>query len=121
MSRAPASEVVEKGDVFFFYRPRNGMAEMKELTQVQRLYMVLAADARQLKRTFLMLAIGGKRLPDVSEQAAPTERHWATVMRMTSSPNVLREELSAKRYVTVIRGERVLAAARTVGEGRYWL
>lgn len=121
MARVRTSEVVEKGDIFFFYRPRLDVEEVKDLSHVQRFYVILAATEHG-ERTFRMLVLGRKRLPEVIPgRTDPDERNWAVVTLVTSEPDELREELSAKRYVTVPHGERVLAAAKPVGEGRYWL
>jgi hypothetical protein len=121
MSRPRVSEIIEKGDVFFFYRPRVGVEHVHDLGHVQRLYMLLASTEHG-RRRFRLLVIGGKRLPEVIPgKADPKERHWAMVVGTTTDPDDIREELSAKRYVTVTRGERVLAASKPVGEGRYWL
>jgi hypothetical protein len=119
MAAPRVSEIVEKGDVFFFYRPRVGVEAVRDLSQVQRLYMVLASGEGEA-RAFRILVIGGKRLPEVIPGVSdPEERHWTLVARATHDPDDVREELSAKRYVTVTRGERVLAAARPVGQGHY--
>jgi hypothetical protein len=121
MLRPRVSEVVEKGDIFFFYRPRVGVEEVKDLSHVRRFYMILARTEHG-ERTFRILVIGRKRLPEiVPGRADPDERNWAMVVLTTTDPDEVREELSAKRYVAVSRGERVLAAAKPVGEGRYWL
>jgi hypothetical protein len=121
MPGSRVSEIVEKGDVFFFYRPRVGVEVVRDLNHVQRLFMVLATGEPGA-RAFRILVVGRKRLPEiVPGRADPEERHWAVVTRVTTDPEEIREELSAKRYVTITRGERALAAARPVGQGRYWL
>jgi hypothetical protein len=113
--------VVEKGDIFFFYRPGIDVESVKELGHVQRFYVILAPTEHG-HRHFRALVVGRKKLPEIIPgRSEPGERDWATVTLTTDDPEELRTELGAKRYVTATRGERVLAAAKPVGEGRYWL
>jgi hypothetical protein len=114
-------EVLEQGDIFFFYRPRVGVEEVKGREDIQRLYMITAAK-REGRRLFRLLVIGRKKLPEIlPEEAHPEERNWAMVVLTTTDPEEIRRELSAKRYATATRGERILPAAKPVGEGRYQL
>ena len=115
------SRVLEEGDLFFFNRPRVGKAEVESLEDVQRLYMVMATQ-RADGRWFRMFVVGRKRLPDIQPgRADPNERNWAMVTLATSDPAEVRKELEEERYVTATRGERVVAAAKPVGEARYEL
>jgi hypothetical protein len=121
MATRTKPEILEEGDIFFFYRPRVGVEEVRGREDVQRLYMILA-PRRPRRRPFRLLVIGRKKLPEILHgQAHPEERNWAMVVLTTDDPNEIRRELSAKHYVTVTRGERLLAAAKPVGEGRYQL
>jgi hypothetical protein len=94
------SRTSEQGDVFFFYRPRVGVDEVDELTDVQQFFVVLAPDGRDLYRRLL---VGRKRLPDPHAH----ERGWAFVAEVAHSPEDLRAEL------------RAAPTARAAGEGRY--
>ena len=38
------SEVIEHGDIFFFYRPKVGTEEVKDIEDVQRFYMVTSPE-----------------------------------------------------------------------------
>jgi len=115
------SEVLEDGDIFFFYRPRVDVEEVKGREDVQRLYMIMA-PRRPRPGPFRVFVIGRKKLPEIIPgQVHPDERNWAMVVLTTNDPEEVRRELSAKRYVTQTRGERILAAAKPVGEGRYAL
>ena len=38
------SEVLERGDIFFFYRPRVGVEQVRSLDDVQRFFVVLRPD-----------------------------------------------------------------------------
>jgi hypothetical protein len=106
------SAELERGDIFWFYRPRVGLSEVHSLRDVQRFFMVLHPDGGTRLRE---LVIGTKRLPDPSRH----ERAWAVVARVSSYQADFREELRRHVYQTKTRGERVQAEARPAGEGRY--
>jgi hypothetical protein len=60
--------IVEHGDLFFFYRPKIDAAEVKELEDVGRFYMVTSpeqdhgtASTKHINRLFLL---GQKHLPE---------------------------------------------------------
>jgi len=59
------STVLERGDVFFFYRPRVEREEADDLEDVQRFFLVLRPDGRQ---RFRELVVGRKRLPDPEQR-----------------------------------------------------
>ncbi|MDQ3967499.1 MAG: hypothetical protein M3275_03785 [Thermoproteota archaeon] len=40
MARGNKSQIVEEGDIFFFYRPKVGTEEVSDIEDVQRFYMV---------------------------------------------------------------------------------
>jgi hypothetical protein len=106
------STVLERGDVFFFYRPRVDATEVDELEDVQRFFFVLKPDR---KRRYREIVVGRKRLPD----PAAHEREWAFVARVVDDADEMRGELEAKAYETKTRGVRVEPQARPAGEARY--
>jgi hypothetical protein len=106
------SKVLEKGDIFFFYRPRVDATEVDELDDVQRFFLVLKPDR---KRRFREIVMGPKRLPDPLKH----ERFWALVAEVTDTPAEMRTHLERKEYDTKTRGHRVQPEARPAGEGRY--
>jgi hypothetical protein len=106
------STILERGDVFFFYRPRIGADHIEDLAKVQRFFIVLRADG---KGPYRLIVVGRKRLP-VTEQH---ERVWAFVAKVSQDPDDVRSELEPQQYETKTRGARVEAAARPAGEGRY--
>jgi hypothetical protein len=105
---------LERGDVFFFYRPRVGVTEVRSLDDVARFVFVLDPDAHGCDR---LLVVGRKRLPDPERH----ERAWALVAEVTQRPDELRDDLEARTYETRTRGLRQQPGARPVGEGRYVL
>jgi hypothetical protein len=104
--------VLEQGDVFFFYRPRVGVEQVRGLDDVQRFFFILEPDGRDVLRR---LVVGRKRLPHPQAH----EREWAFVAEVAQDPAQIRDDLERKTYETKTRGVRVQPEARPVGEGRY--
>lgn len=106
------ADVLERGDVFFAYRPRVGEEYAGELADVQRMWMILSPRDRALHRR---LVVGKKRLP------RRRERHWAYVDQVARNPLRLVDDLHETHYWTKTRGMRRQATARALGEGVYAL
>jgi hypothetical protein len=106
------SRVVERGDIFFFYRPRADAREVDELADVQRFFLILKPDGR---RPYRRIVAGQKRLPDPSRR----ERVWAFVDEVATRPTEVREDLEGRTYETKTRGVRAEQEARPAGEGGY--
>jgi hypothetical protein len=105
-------EILEEGDVYFFYRPRVGGEQVRSLAEVQRFLMVLHPWPRRLLR---LLVAGRKRLPEIASH----ERTWWFVDDVVRDPDELRGVLDRRTYQTKTRGERVQPPARPAGEGAY--
>lgn len=105
-------EVLERGDVFFFYRPRMDVEDVRGAGDIARLMVVLDPDGRGPAR---LLVVGRKHLPDPARH----ERAWAFVDAVAERPDGLRDALLPRTYETRTRGVRVRPAARPAGEGRY--
>lgn len=140
---AAQTQVLEEGDLFFFYRPRVSAAEVRTREDdVQRLFMVTAPFWRGApeppatgkirarkrkgeaadKKLYRLFVVGRKALPEIrAGEAHPEERNWALNLLTSSNPDEVRRELQAKAYATETRGERQVRAARPVGEGKYQL
>jgi hypothetical protein len=115
------ADVLEEGDIFFFYRPRVEVEKVKGREDVQRLYMIMTTR-RPRPGPFRVIVIGRKKLPEIIPgRAHPEERNWATVVQVSRDPARVRRRLGAQHYVTLTRGERTVGAAKPVGEGRYEL
>lgn len=112
-------EVIEKGDIFFFYRPRVEAEEVRGREDVQRLFMTLAPD--EPHKHYRLFVLGRKKLPRAKGGRDGERRNWALNVRTTDSPEDIRRELLGKEYTTETRGERHAGAARPVGEGKYEL
>jgi hypothetical protein len=103
-------QILEQGDIYFFYRPKKGAEEVKGIEDVRRFFMVTAPEESQLHRLFV---IGKKSLPEIREtEARASERYWARVDGIFKDAKELTKELSSDEFR---RGD----AARPVGEGKY--
>src|SRR5919199_104135 len=108
----PDAEILEQGDIYFFYRPKKDAQEVKGIEDVRRFFMVTAPEQNnsQLYRLFV---IGKKSLPEVRKtEARASERYWARVGGIFRDANELTKELLSDEFR---RGD----AARPVGEGKY--
>lgn len=121
------SQIIEHGDIFFFYRPKVGTEEVEDIGDVQRFYMITSSDdgyssrAGKRKETiYRLFLVGQKQLPEIIEgKATSKERNWALNTLTTSNPDNIRKELGAAEYTTETRGKRRIAAAIPAGEGKY--
>lgn len=113
------AELLERGDLWFFYMPRvrsrpdlpfEADERVLGLADVQRLYLVLRARGGAYRR----LLIGRKRMPGTDRQ-----RFWAEVERVSEDPETALADLRRSEYETKTRGNRVQPPARLAGEGVY--
>jgi hypothetical protein len=131
-------EVLEKGDIFFFYRPKakvddgSGGGDVKSIEDIRRFFMVTATAAnteneqqQQFDGTnsktpkegesprYRLFVIGKKSLPEIrTTEARRSERYWAKVGGIFENPQELTGELLSDEF-------RKGDAARAVGEGKY--
>ena len=104
-------EVLEQGDVQFFFRPMVQPAEADSyVLGVQSFFLVMSPRGCQHRR----LRIGKKRMP-----SAKRERFWARVERVGSMQRVLGNALEGETYATKTRGERYQPGARPIAHGGY--
>lgn len=102
-------EVLERGDITFFYRPAVQPAEGPVVPGVQSFFVVLGARDKHRR-----IRIGKKRMPSPSG-----ERLWARVERVGSFQRVIGDQLEDETYVTKTRGERFQPGARPIAQGCY--
>src|ERR671932_581662 len=104
------AQILEQGDIYFFYRPKKAAEEVKGIEDIRRFFMVTAPEGGQLYRLFV---IGKKSLPEVRKtEARSSERYWARVGGVFKDAAELTKELSSDEF-------RKGDAARPVGEGKY--
>lgn len=105
------TEVLERGNVYFFYRPAVGTDTPQGLVDVQRFHMVLSPEGRDVLR---VITVGRKRLPEPADSG---QKFWGFVKRVAEDPAELEQELAGGEGT----GEepRFLTPARPAGEGVY--
>ncbi len=104
-------EVLERGDLQFFFRPMVQPAEADTYVLGVQSFFLVMSPRRGVHRR---LRIGKKRMP-----RARRERFWARVERAGSLQRVLGSALEAETYMTKTRGERYQPAARPIAHGSY--
>jgi hypothetical protein len=105
-------QTLEKGDIYFFYRPRVEEYDPEGLSDIQRFYMVLSTGDR-----YRLMVVGHKRLPKPEKSGG--RKHWGFVEMVRKDPKSVTDELSGAEYGTKTRGQRHLPQARPAGEGVY--
>lgn len=107
-------ETLERGNIYFLYRPKVEDENPEGLSDVQRFYMVLSPED---DRKFRLAVLGRKRLPDPEKSGKA--KTWGFVEMVRNSPNPILDALKGEEYGTKTRGERHQSAARPMGEGVY--
>jgi Protein of unknown function (DUF2795) len=118
------SQIIEHGDIFFFYRPKVGTEEVEDIGDVQRFYMITSpedgAKRHGNKDIYRLFLVGQKQLPEIIEgKSTSKERSWALNVLTTTNPDDIHKELLPAEYTTETRGKRRIAAAAPAGEGKY--
>jgi hypothetical protein len=135
------AEVLEKGDIFFFYRPKTKIVDdssdgdVKSIDDIRRFFMVTATTTtaanteneqqqqfdgtnsktpkEEESQRYRLFVIGKKSLPEIrTSEARRSERYWAKVGGIFENPQELTSELLSDEF-------RKGDAARPVGEGKY--
>jgi hypothetical protein len=87
--------ILEHGDLFFFYRPKIDSAEVQELEDVGRFYMVTSPEQNQKaskKHIHRLFLVGQKHLPEMVEgKSTSRERNWAL--------NILTTRINVNEYI----------------------
>ncbi|MFI5461078.1 MAG: hypothetical protein ACHRXM_37195 [Isosphaerales bacterium] len=109
--RRSSINVLERGDVFFLYRPNEDRYEPGGLLDIRRFYMVLHPQGQE---RFRLIAIGKKKLPGFDDSAA---RHWGFVDGVFRTPEELRQAAAGISLLIGSNGENL----RPAGEGVYAL
>ena len=109
------ANVLERGNIYFTYRPRVEHATAGGLEDVQRFFVVLSPHG---ERRYRLIVIGRKQLPEIESHR---DRSWAFVQKVSRRPEDIEDDLDAATYRTKTRGDRHLPPARPAGEGVYAL
>jgi hypothetical protein len=114
MATPRAASVLERGTIYFAYRPKVQAQTAHGFDDVQRFYVVLSPRG---KASYRLIVIGQKKLPAVT---GPGDRMaWGFVEEVSGRPEHVEDELDPRRYFTETHGERGQPAARPAGEGVY--
>src|SRR5918992_512385 len=118
-------DVLEYGDIYFFYRPKVGSERVKGIDDVRRFFMVTAPEEtttntkgsgekeKTHSKHYRLFIIGKKSLPEIRKsEARSSERFWARVGGIFERPEDLTKELLSDEF-------RKGDLARPVGEGKY--
>jgi len=105
-------EILERGNIYFFYRPAVGEDAPKGLVDVQRFHFVLSPEGREL---FRMITVGKKRLPEPDDAG---QRFWGFVEKVGQTSGEMVEELERGQMRDGFGTKR---SARPAGEGVYAL
>jgi len=108
-----SSSVLERGQIFYFYRPK---VDADRPDEVQRFFLVTRSDER-----YRLILLGAKALPNIAPGMDPSQRGWAMVELVTKDRRQLEEALQGGSYETKTRGTRHLPPAAPVAEGSYAL
>ncbi|KAJ3131353.1 hypothetical protein HDU90_008344 [Geranomyces variabilis] len=107
---------LEKGQIYFFYRPKVELKGAHSLDEVQRFKIILLPTGGSAAGKRNRIAVlSRKRLPHIARR----ERTWGFVEKATSDVQELDEFVKSEIYETKTRGTRHLEAMRPCGEGVY--
>ncbi|KAK3431034.1 hypothetical protein EUGRSUZ_E02931 [Eucalyptus grandis] len=132
----PQVEIQERGEIFFFYRPKLERCAAHGADDVQCLYIVLrpesgerpieekqdphsgkeGSDPNSSDKATAEGGHGSQGLPDPSKRSRP---QWGFVEMVTTKIDDVKSALKVEEYDTSTRGHRHTAAARALGEGVY--
>ncbi|MHB8840866.1 MAG: hypothetical protein ACYC56_03605 [Candidatus Aquicultor sp.] len=108
-------QVIETGDLYFFYRPKNHKEVIRNLDEVESFYMVMAAGGH----LFRLLETVQKKMPEIpSESSAPAGSSWAVIDSVTEDSDELAE--TKLGWGPVIKG-KTSYPARPIGVAKYQL
>lgn len=114
-SNAPV--IMEKGQVYFFYRPKVNLHTVKDLDDVQRFYIILRPTTHSEGSMLRLLYIGKKKLPDVGSH----QKFWGQVEKVSTNMDDIRNLLRGYAYETKEHERHSVEIARPLAEGCYVL
>ncbi|GKD07845.1 hypothetical protein Tco_1187530 [Tanacetum coccineum] len=135
----------EKGEIYFFYRPKVEKEEAHSYDDVQRMYIVLRPESGEKKsievkqegspdtsqggrgaeevniekeQLMRFIVMGQKSLPDPTSKKKGRP-YWGFVEMVTTNIQDIKDALKGEEYETKTRGHRHKPPARALGEGVY--
>ncbi len=104
--------ILEKGDIYFFYRPKLHHTMAKSKADINKFFFILHDSSNQFYRAII---IGKKQLPTADVHHV----EFAFVSKVAKNPDKLTDLLEEQHYMTKTKGHRTLAAACPIAEGKY--
>ncbi|TFY59445.1 hypothetical protein EVJ58_g5774 [Rhodofomes roseus] len=129
--------VLERGNVYFFYRPKVELQQAHSVEEVQRFFILLlpegsgdgtlpekfedatngtaSSEGPTRDKYYRLLVVGKKRLPDPEGKSV----FWGSTSIVDHDLKRLQGELGGNVYETATRGTRHQGPARLAGRGAY--
>lgn len=116
------TEILERGLIYFFYRPKVEVEEVKSLNEVQRLHILLwpeaptMAEHKDIKGKLRLIGVSKKKLPSAEKHQVM----FSFIEMVSDSVDEIKKDLGPKDYQTPkTHKEHHLLPARPLGEGVY--
>ncbi|GAA6051092.1 hypothetical protein JCM3770_004708 [Rhodotorula araucariae] len=107
--------VIEKGYVYFTYRPKVETEHPESLDDVAKFHFLMSPEGQGIHR---LITVGKKALPDANQSTRPI---WGQVLNVADDLKQFKEGLGAYTYETKTRGTRHQPGARIAAAGAYVL
>jgi hypothetical protein len=104
------AEVLERGNIYFIYRPKVEHTSAAGLEDIQRFFVILSPFGKARHR---LIVIGRKKLPAIGDDH---ERNWGFVQKVESKPQDIEDELDRLTHSTATPGERLCFANFASGQ-----
>jgi hypothetical protein len=116
----PGVHILERGNILFFYRPRQGVLHPKSPDDLERVYFLLLPDDQQSHKNRVFNVAHGVFPTIVPGKALPEERDWAFEQEVSHDPREalasLEKDIPAPPEPS---GQRARPWAPPAGQGRY--
>eukprot|EP01119_Soliformovum_irregulare_P024093 TRINITY_DN8567_c0_g1_i1.p1 TRINITY_DN8567_c0_g1~~TRINITY_DN8567_c0_g1_i1.p1 ORF type:complete len:400 (-),score=124.40 TRINITY_DN8567_c0_g1_i1:255-1454(-) len=114
------SIILERGHIYFFYRPKVELSQVTNFDEIQKTFIVLSRHSLVSANPtddplFRIIRIGKKKLPSTEEH----NRFWGIVEEASDDMSNLERLIDEDHYTTITQGERTNFASRLVGGGVY--
>lgn len=117
MDQQRDTQILERGSVYFAYRPKADKGAAHGLKDVYQTFMIL--EPQQGRRRYRLIVMGHKELPEPIP--GDKRKYWGFVFKVASNPRAIVRELEQKTSKSKTSNEREWPAARPAGEGVYAL
>lgn len=116
----PNVQILERGNILFFYRPKQGVLHPRSPDDLERAYFMLLPDDQRSHKNRLFNLAHGVFPAIVPGLALPEERVWAFAQDVSQDPREVL--LNLERNIPAPpepSGQRARPWARAAGQGRY--